>query len=292
MPGAWFTSARRPLSQQQPPRIKLFPLNGWTCDQRRQSTSHSLAPKRCHSSGEVRMIKPMFAVCYLNTLTQNRNQKREYHILIINGIFLITLTQRLSAAQCTDHNYCCWCDYLFAFWVAAILTAQVVVGDTGFLANDLTEHRPGSVTQQLHPPGLHLARQLVKEGNWEWENRGNFSRFPQRRRHAHCEETQTEGSDNCLAYERAATFTSAHHISFSLLSGTILRRLKGESFDVEKMKKDCVVRLGLITSNSVAKVFIFLFTDHSSCLECKSNWFNPIYLLISPTRTTFWLKIF
>lgn len=87
----------------------------------------------------------------------------------------------------------------------------------------------------------------------------------------HCEETQTEGSDNCLAYERAATFTSAHHISFSLLSGTILRRLKGESFDVEKMKIDCVVRLGLITSNSVAKVFIFLFTDHSSCLECKSN---------------------
>lgn len=108
----------------------------------------------------------------------------------------------------------------------------------------------------------------------------------------HCEETQTEGSDNCLAYERAATFTSAHHISFSLLSGTILRRLKGESFDVEKMKIDCVVRLGLITSNSVAKVFIFLFTDHSSCLECKSNWFNPIYWLISPTRTTFWLKIF
>lgn len=86
VPGAWFTSARRPLFQQQPPRIKLFPLNGWTCDQRRQSTSHSLAPKRCHSSGEVRMIKPMFAVCYLNTLTQNRNQKREYHILIINGI--------------------------------------------------------------------------------------------------------------------------------------------------------------------------------------------------------------
>lgn len=104
-------------------------------------------------------------------------------------------------------------------------------------------------------------------------------------------ENTTEGSDNCLAYERAATFTSAHHISFSLLSGTILRRLKGESFDVEKMKIDCVVRLGLITSNSVAKVFICLFTVHSSCLECKSNWFNPIYLLSSPTWTAFWLKM-
>lgn len=49
-------------------------------------------------------------------------------------------------------------------------------------------------------------------------------------------ETQPREVTTVLLMKRAATFTSAHHISFSLLSGTIVRRVKGESFDVAKMK--------------------------------------------------------
>lgn len=59
---------------------------------------------------------------------------------------------------------------------------------------------------------------------------GTAATFPRRWRNAR------EGSDDRPAHERAATFTSVLHISFSLLSGTIARRVKGEGFDVEKMK--------------------------------------------------------
>lgn len=113
------------------------------------------------------------------------------------------------------------------------MTLQVVVDDTCSLAGNLTEHGPGSVTQQLHPPGLrwHAGSSKRRTGSER-----TAATLP-----ASLWENTAEGSDNCLAYERAATFTSAHHIRFSLLSGTILRRLKGESFDVEKMKMDCVV---------------------------------------------------
>lgn len=51
---------------------------------------------------------------------------------------------------------------------------------------DWTQARLGHTAAP--PARFTLARQLVKEGNWEWENRGNFSRFPQWRRG--CEETQ------------------------------------------------------------------------------------------------------
>lgn len=216
---AVFTSAQTPL-QQQPCRIKLFPLDGWKCD---QSTSHSLAPKRCHSSGEVRVIKPMFAVCYLNTLTQNGNHRQEYHIFIIDGLFWWLWrrgTMHRSLLLLLILLFICSLSCCHS-------TTRVVVDDTCFSGKSFDWTQVWLGPTAAPPARLTLARQLVRG---EVATRESRQLFPRR-----CGNT-SQGSDNCVAYERAATLASAHRISFSLLSGTTVRGVKGESFDVEKMK--------------------------------------------------------
>lgn len=153
------------------------------------------------------------------------------------------------------------------------------------LAKHLTEHRSGSVPQQLRPPGrFALARQLVTEVKWGWENRGNFSRFASPGgRHT--------GEVTTVLLMKELQLLHQHIILVFLY---YLEQLWGEwkvkALMWKRWKVDSVAGFGLI-STTAAKV---LFIDPSSFLlgfcvnvafycawfHYKSTWPKNVFLEI------------
>lgn len=250
-------------------RIKLFALDGWKCD---QSASHSLAPERCHSSGEVHMIKPMFAVCYLNT---RKSQARVSYIHYWWSFWWLwqsgTIRRSLLLFVVVDFFFC------ICSLSRCHSTTRVVVDDTCFFWQIIWVNT-GLAGSRAR---FALARRLVTEV--KWENHGNFCRFssPLRKRE------RREVTTVSLMKE-----VQLLHQPIILVFLYYLEQLWGEwkvkALMWEKWEIDSVASFALISKTAAKVLFIdhsgFLpgfavnFTFHCAWLHYKSTWPKNVFL--------------
>lgn len=196
---------------------------------------------------EVDAIKPMFAVCYLNTLSQGGNHRRRYYTFIIND-----LSDGFdTAARHADQRCSRRCDYSCALWAAAIRRCQL-----------------SSVTRVFFlfffpwQTG-RLNTSLARSQRWserERENRGNFYR-------------------QCWSDGRPRSWKSCNflHQPIMLVFLYYLEqwrwRVKGERFDVEDMKNAfcCTVPPD---KWDWGKSFVYWSTQSSARVLCKNLTFH------------------